>query len=86
MANIKRILNKKGWTGRELGILELTNMCVMFRQALEGKEPTPVVEPAQLQRMVSTMTDRQQARTYNGYIVFIHIIKSSPSIRCYLRF
>ena len=23
MADIKRLLNKKGWTGKELGILEL---------------------------------------------------------------
>ncbi len=43
MADIKRLLNKKGWTGRELGILELTNMAVMFRQALEGKQPEPIV-------------------------------------------
>lgn len=25
MADIKRLLNKKSWTGRELGIIELTN-------------------------------------------------------------
>jgi len=68
MADIKRLLNKKGWTGRELGILELTNMCVMFRQALEGKEPRPIVEPAQLRRMINTITDRQQGQVYNGYI------------------
>ena len=37
MADIKRLLKKKGWTGRELGILELSNMAIMFRQALEGK-------------------------------------------------
>lgn len=68
MADIKRLLNKKGWTGRELGILELTNMCVMFRQALEGKEPKPIVEQAQLRRMINTITDRQQGQIYNGYI------------------
>ena len=68
MADVKRLLNKKGWTGRELGILELTNMCVMFRQALEGKDPKPVVEPAQLRRMINTITDRQQGLVYNGYI------------------
>lgn len=68
MADIKRLLNKKGWTGRELGILELTNMCSLFQQALDGKEPVPIVTPEQLSTMVSTLTDRQQARTYNGYI------------------
>ena len=68
MADIKRLLNKKGWTGRELGILELTNMCVVFRQALEGKEPKPLVEQAQLRKMINTITDRQQGQVYNGYI------------------
>lgn len=68
MIDIKRLLNKKGWTGAELGILELTNMAVMFRQALEGKEPKPLVEQAQLQRMLNSLTDRQQGKIYNGYI------------------
>lgn len=68
MADIKRLLNKKGWTGRELGILELTNMCIIFQQALEGKEPKPLVEQAQLRKMLSTITDRQQGQVYNGYI------------------
>ena len=68
MADIKRLLNKKGWTGRELGILELTNMCIIFQQALEGKEPKPLVEQSQLRKMLSTITDRQQGQVYNGYI------------------
>lgn len=68
MTDITRLLNKKGWTGRELGILELTNMAVMFRQALEGKEPQPLVEQAQLRKMINTITDRQQGQVYNGYI------------------
>lgn len=66
--DITRLLNKKGWTGRELGIIEITNMCVLFRQSLEGKEPKPLVEQAELRRMLSTITDRQQGMTYNGYI------------------
>lgn len=68
MTDIKRLLNKKGWTGRELGILELSNMAVMFRQALEGKEPQPLVEQAQFRKMINTITDRQQGQVYNGYI------------------
>lgn len=66
--DIKRLLNKKGWTGRELGILELTNMAVLFRQAIEGQEPKPLVEQAQLRKMINTITDRQQGLVYNGYI------------------
>lgn len=68
MADIKRLLKKKGWTGRELGILELSNMAIMFRQALEGKEPQPIVEQARFRKMINGITDRQQGQIYNGYI------------------
>ena len=60
MADIKRLLNKKGWTGRELGILELTNMAIMFRQAIEGKPQKPLIEEAQFRKMINAITDRQQ--------------------------
>lgn len=68
MADIKRLLSKKGWTGRELGILELTNMCAIFRQAVEGKDPRPIVEQTQLRMMINAITDGQQRQIYNGYI------------------
>lgn len=68
MADIKRLLKKKGWTGRELGILELSNMAILFRQALEGKEPQPIVEQARFREMINGITDRQQGQIYNGYI------------------
>jgi hypothetical protein len=68
MANIKRLLNKKGWTGRELGILELTNTAICFKQAQEGKPQEPLVETAQFRKMLNTITDRQQGQIYNGYI------------------
>lgn len=66
--DIKRLLNKKGWTGRELGIIELTNMAVQFRQALQGEEPKPLIETSQLQKMVNEIKDPVQGRAYNGYI------------------
>jgi hypothetical protein len=66
--DIKRLLNKKGWTGRELGIIELTNMAVQFRQALQGEELKPLIETSQLQKMVNEIKDPVQGRTYNGYI------------------
>lgn len=66
--DIKRLLNKKGWTGRELGIIELTNMAVQFRQALQGEEPKPLIETSQLQKMVNDIKDPVQGRAYNGYI------------------
>ena len=70
MADIKKLLNKKGWTGRELGIIEITNMCHVFRQRMEGNtNPTPLVEMGQFQKMVNTsIKDRVQGAIYNGYI------------------
>ena len=69
MADIKRLLNKKGWTGRELGIIQVTNMAVMFRQALRGNpDPKPLIEREQLRKMINGITDSEQARVYNGYI------------------
>lgn len=68
MTDIKRLLNKKGWTGRELGIIELTNMALNFQQRLQGKEPKDLVDRAHFQRMISGITDKEQGRIYNGYI------------------
>ena len=69
MADIKKLLNKKGWTGRELGIIELTNMSELYRQALAGnQDPTPLVEPGQFQKMINGIVDRSQGIVYNGYI------------------
>lgn len=69
MADIKRLLNKKGWTGKELGILELANMATLFRQRMSGNpNPTPLVTKGQFQKMLSSITDSTQGRIYNGYI------------------
>jgi len=68
MANLKRLLNKKGWTGRELGILEVSNMAIMFREALAGQEPKGIVSQQQLQKMINSIKEREQGAVYNGYI------------------
>ena len=43
-------------------------MAVMFRQALEGKQPEPIVDQARFRTMINGITDRQQWKVYNGYI------------------
>lgn len=68
MADIKRLLRKKSWTGRELGILELTNMAILFRQQLTGQPLQPIIDKAHFQQMINNITDRAQGRVYNGYI------------------
>ena len=63
MADIKRLLNKKGWTGKELGILELTNMATLFRQRISGNQnPTPLVTKWQFKKMISSIKDSTKGR------------------------
>ena len=68
MANINKLLSKKGWTGRELGIIDLTNMATMFAQALRGEPRKPIIEDSQLRKMVSELKDSTQGRIFNGYV------------------
>ena len=69
MLNIDRLLKKKGWTGEELGRLELANTLNMFSQSLQGiQEPVPIVSKADFRKMLDTITDPIEGRIYNGYI------------------
>lgn len=68
MADIKRLLNKKGWTGRELGIIEVSSMATAFANALAGKPAKPLVEDNEFRRMLDSLTDRHQASIYRGYL------------------
>ena len=68
MADIKRLLNKKGWTGRELGIIEISSMATAFKNALAGKPEKPLVEENEFRRMLDSLTDKHQASIYRGYL------------------
>lgn len=69
MADIKRILRKRRWTGRELGILELYEMCELYRQDLEGiAEPKHIVEPDRFRQMLDTVRGTEAGKDYNGYL------------------
>ena len=68
MSDIKKLLNKKGWTGKELGQIELANTAYMFGQQIQGKEPTPLVSRAEFRQMLNTIKDPIQGRAYNGFV------------------
>lgn len=68
MRDIKTILNKKGWTGRELGQLELANMAYMFSQQIQGKDPSPLVTKGEFRKMLNSIKDPIQGGIYNDYI------------------
>ena len=66
--DIKALLKKKGWTGRELGILELTNMAEMYDQQRRGEQdPREIIDRAAMTAAVQNL-DRANGPTYNGYL------------------
>ena len=68
MTDIKRLLNKTDWTGRELGMLELYNMAITFKQTISGEDQKPIFDRSQFQKMVNGIRDPEQGRQYNIYI------------------
>jgi hypothetical protein len=70
MLNIDKLLKKKGWTGAELGKLQIANILLAYQKALETGDPNEkgLVSKAEFKKMLSTITDPIEGRTYNGYI------------------
>lgn len=81
MADIKRLLNKKGWTGRELGQLLLAKIAIEYKEALEGnRTPDALISDTQFQRMVNSITDKVQGRIYNQYFSIYEWLRTRPAI------
>lgn len=69
MPSIKRILNKETWTGRELGIVELTQMSRNYDNGLKGKPAEPLVDKERLREIRrQTTSDPIQRRIYYNYV------------------
>lgn len=66
MVNIEDILKKRKWTGKELGIIELSDMAINFKQKTEGKDAALILSDDKFQRMIKSM-DGVQKKIYNGY-------------------
>ena len=67
--NIDKLLNKQGWTGEELGRLELANTFTAFSQVLQGvKNPKDLISEADFQKMLDTIKEQEEGRTYNNYL------------------
>lgn len=67
MADIEKILRKRKPTGKEVGILAITNACDLFRQTNAGiEEPVPIVTADKLTRMINSLTE-MQSQVYQEY-------------------
>lgn len=81
MLNIDSLLKKKGWTGEELGRLEIAIAMDEFKQTLDGAQnPKPLMSKAQFQKMINTLEDRQQGQIYNSYLAIHDWISRSYSV------
>ena len=69
MTSIKRILNKETWTGRELGIVELTQMARNYDNGQKGKPAEPLVDKDRLREIRrQTTRDPIQRDIYYSYV------------------
>jgi len=67
--DIKNLLNKKGWTGDEVGKAIIYSAINSYKQTLQGKNnPTELFTAAQLKKMINALEDTNQIRHYNRYI------------------
>lgn len=65
--DIKKLLNKKGWTGREVGRAVLMSITDAYKQSLLGNpDPKPLFSQAQLNKMVRSITDSREGSTTIG--------------------
>ena len=65
--DIKRLLKKKNWTGKELGIIEIENMCAIYSQQVQGKTPKPIIDEYTFSNAVQDLSS-QQGQIYNYYL------------------
>ena len=60
MVNIDKLLKQKGWTGEELGIIEITNFLEAAHRALEGDiDAQPRLSKSELRKMMNSL-DRSE--------------------------
>lgn len=68
MTDVKSLLNKRKFTGEDLGRIEITNMSLSFKDALENNQNTkPFIEINKLQTLINAL-DKKELKMYNNYI------------------
>lgn len=69
MLNIDKLLKKKGWTGSELGRLQIVTTLRAFQKVQDGEEdPESRVDRKDIRKMLDTLEDPVEIAVYNGYI------------------
>ncbi len=69
MLNVDKLLKQKGWTGSELGRLQIVTTLKAFKKVLDGEEePEKAVDRKDIRKMLSTLEDPIEIAIYKGYI------------------
>ena len=69
MLNIDKLLKKKGWTGSELGRLQIVTTLKAFQKVEAGElDPESVVDRKDIRKMLDTLEDPVEIAIYRGYI------------------
>ena len=80
MADIKRLLRKKKWTGKELGQIVIGNICQMWESQKNGETPKSLYTKEDLTKMLDTLTDSIQIKTYNDYMKLYDWLKTAYNV------
>lgn len=70
MVDIKKLLKKKTWTGKDIGILNIATMTIYLKEkAFEHKKDAkPLLTWEQLDAMAKALTSSKDIDDYNGYV------------------
>lgn len=68
MTDIRRLMRKKKLTGKELGIIEVSNMALDFKHQTQGGPPGNIVDLGELRRRALELDNKEQEQIYNGYL------------------
>lgn len=70
MVNINKLLNKKSWSGKELGQLAIANLMLAYKKALEtnSSDTELTINSSDFTEMLKTLKTPKEQEIYNGYI------------------
>lgn len=69
MNETEAILHQKSWTGDQVGKALISSAIHSYKQVISGnREPTELFSAAHLQRMVDSLSNREQLLRYNRYV------------------
>jgi len=65
--DIKTLLNKKGWTGDEVGRLMIADLVKSYSNQLSGKGEEGILTDSDKTRLVNALTEKADIQRYNDY-------------------